>query len=125
MPTYDYGCTFCNTVQEEIHSINEDPIFVCKICGKQLERKISVPNFILKGWSGWSSKIHRESSIRLKRNAEKASRTRERQEAHPQIRLMPNVAGEQVDTWSEAQRLAKSKGLNADSYDKLIKKEKD
>ena len=40
------------------------------------------------------------------------------------MRIQPNVGGEQVDSWSEAQRLAQSRGKDASSYDSLVKKEK-
>jgi len=41
----------------------------------------------------------------------------------PGMRLAPNVEGERVDTWSEAKRLAESKGKDGSSYDPMIKKE--
>ncbi len=41
----------------------------------------------------------------------------------PAVTLAPNVDGERVDSWSDAQKLAKSKGKNADSYNALVQKE--
>ena len=38
--------------------------------------------------------------------------------------LAPNVDGERVDSWSDAQKLAKSKGKSAESYEPLVQKEK-
>ena len=41
MPTYDYKCTKCKSVQEEIHSIKIDPEIKCKKCGNKMLREIS------------------------------------------------------------------------------------
>ena len=40
------------------------------------------------------------------------------------ISLAPNVGGERVDSWSEAQKLAGSLGKNTESYVPLIAEEK-
>ena len=43
----------------------------------------------------------------------------------PNVTLVPNVNGERVDSWSDAQKLAKDLGKNTESYNSLIKKEND
>jgi hypothetical protein len=40
------------------------------------------------------------------------------------MRLAPNVGGERVDTWSEAARLAASRGKDVSSYEPMVRKEK-
>jgi len=37
---------------------------------------------------------------------------------------VPNVGGVTVDTWSDASKLAKESGMNAESYKPMIEKEK-
>jgi hypothetical protein len=41
----------------------------------------------------------------------------------PGMRLAPNVAGERVDSWKEASKLAASKGKDASGYEALARKE--
>ena len=41
----------------------------------------------------------------------------------PGMRLAPNVDGERTGTWTEAKKLAESKGKDASSYDPMIKRE--
>lgn len=68
MTTYDYKCTNCDNIQEEIHSITLDPEIKCNEC-KSLCKKM-MPNdvqFILKG-SGWSSKEMRLKKDMTKKN---------------------------------------------------------
>lgn len=64
-------------------------------------------------------KIRRESH---KKNLELEVR---QMEAHAHKgHAIPNVGGEEVGSWSEAQDLARSKGLNAESYQKMVDAEK-
>ncbi|TGM61880.1 FmdB family zinc ribbon protein [Leptospira adleri] len=43
MPTYDYKCKACGKTFEEFHSMKDDPIRDCPLCGKkgEVERMIS------------------------------------------------------------------------------------
>ena len=52
---YDYVCLHCGHSQEASHSMNDSPEVICKVCGKQMVKKISNCNFILKG-GGWPGK---------------------------------------------------------------------
>jgi hypothetical protein len=38
--------------------------------------------------------------------------------------VVPNVAGERTDTWAEAQKLAKDRGLAEGSYEPMVQKER-
>ncbi len=40
MPRYDYGCSHGH-VQEELHSIHDDPPIVCGVCGRAMTRKVT------------------------------------------------------------------------------------
>ncbi|AKH76426.1 zinc ribbon domain-containing protein [Leptospira interrogans] len=43
MPTYDYKCKACGQIFEQFHSMKDDPIKDCHLCGKkgEVERMIS------------------------------------------------------------------------------------
>jgi len=57
MLTYEYICKKCGDRQEVCHPINFDGQIKCRKCGKETERTISAPHFILKpGKSSWASK---------------------------------------------------------------------
>jgi len=43
---------------------------------------------------------------------------------NPAMRLAPNVEGERVDSWSDAKKLAESKGKVTTTYDAKISEEK-
>jgi putative FmdB family regulatory protein len=58
MPTYEYVCTECQNLWEEVQKISEDPIKDCPKCGKAAaKRQISGGNFILKG-GGWYADLY-------------------------------------------------------------------
>lgn len=119
MPTYNYKCPSCQKVEEKIHLISETPEYKC--CGVVME-KIFTPNiggFILKG--GTAAIHYREKQQRLK----KAEKLKEKQKAvHGSgPRIQPNIAGVEVDSWSDAQKMAKEAGLNHESYSPYVEKE--
>jgi hypothetical protein len=94
-------------------------------CGTQdpAKRVITQPvGFVLRGdgWSGKNIKIKRQMAKRRERLAVKEN---ELKQDGPGVRLAPNVNGERVDSWSDAQKLARSKGRDGSSYDKLVRKE--
>jgi len=96
----------------------------CAECGTP-NKKVFQPtrNFILKG-DGWAGKNNRIKNQMRKKNERLDARTAEMKRDQPNVTLAPNVDGERVDSWSEAQKLAKSKGKNTSSYETLISKEK-
>jgi hypothetical protein len=47
-----------------------------------------------------------------------------KREAPPGGRLVPNVGGEEVDSWAEATKLAKSRGKDTTEYETQARKEK-
>ena len=80
-------------------------------------------NFILKGddWPGKNIKIRGQMSEKNRRLDKKQDAMK--REA-PGLSLAPNVGGERVDSWSEASKLAVSKGLDGSSYDAKVREEK-
>jgi len=124
MPTYEYQCKNCGFLQEIMHSIKEDPDFFCPKCEKEIkmERLISLntSGFIFKQWT--EAQTHKISRDKIKQNTDLEKRQIERYGSGP--RLKPNVAGMEVDSWSDAKKLAKEAGMNTASYDAKIASEK-
>ena len=127
MPTYEYGCRECGNIDEVVHSIKKSPEIKCSKCsenGKEvvMERLISqnYGGFIFKG--GTASMAWKEKRLRNKKSANLDVKQIDRWgEGH---RIQPNVAGHEVDSWSDASKLAKEAGMNTDSYKPMIEKEK-
>ena len=127
MPTYEYLCSACKTVVDVVHSIKESPVIECEICkraGKHhpMERQISnnIGGFIVKGWT--EAMAWRTKREKMKNSAELGVKQIERYSNS--ARLQPNVAGMEVDSWSDAQKVAKESGLRPETYDPIIEKEK-
>lgn len=127
MPTYDYRCSTCTLVTEVTHSIKDTPIIDCPACLEKgehspMERLISLNRgaFVIKQWTeamAWKAKREK-----VKQNAELGVKQIERYSSGPQ--LQPNVAGMEVGSWSEAQKVAKESGMRTDTYEPMIEKEK-
>jgi putative FmdB family regulatory protein len=123
VPTYEYKCTSCQGVTEITHSIKESPEVLCEHCECKtpMERLISwnPGGFIMKQWTeamAWKTKRDK-----MKGRAEMGVKQIDRYGMGPSIQ--PNVAGMEVDTWSDAQKVAKEAGLNTASYEPHIEKE--
>lgn len=56
MPIYEYSCVSCEKDIETIHKVN-DPAPPCPDCGGELNKKISLAAFHLKG-GGWYSDLY-------------------------------------------------------------------
>lgn len=128
MPTYEYRCPECKLVMDVTHSIKEDPDIFCP-SGKhpgegsvKMERLISFNKsggFIFKQMT--ESQVHKLGRDKRKQNLDLEKRQIERYGSGP--RLQPNVAGMEVDSWSDAKKLASEAGMNTASYDTMINKE--
>lgn len=124
MPTYDFVCKGCENHFTRILKIdNRDEPTKCPDCGELGQRVPSLPQFILVG-DGWTGKNLRIKQQMEEKNRKLESRQGEMKRDAPSVTLAPNVDGERVDSWSEAQKLAGSKGKNTDSYNALVQKEK-
>jgi putative FmdB family regulatory protein len=126
MPTYTFKCEACDHQFDRILRLAEfDDPQACPECAViPAKRIIGGPvGFVLRG-DGWTGKNLKIKSQMAKRRAGLAAKEREIKNDGPGVRLAPNVGGERVDSWSEAQRLAKSKGKDTSSYDKMIRKER-
>ena len=126
MPTYAYKCEKCGEEFEKLLPISQykEPQS-CTNCGHSPAKRMIVggTGFILRGdgWAGKNLKIKRQ--MRDKNRRLDAKQNEMKRDA-PSVTLAPNVGGERVDSWSEAAKLAKSKGKDPSGYQKLARKEK-
>ena len=118
MPIYEYQCESCEHQFQKMRPISQcSAPQNCEECGEGARKLISAPNFNLvgDGWSGKNARIKRQMADK---NRRLTARQNEMKRDAPSVTLTPNVDGERVDTWSEASRLAKSKGKDTAGYDK-------
>lgn len=121
MPIYEYQCESCEHQFQKLLPVSQcsDPQS-CAVCGEGSRKLISSVNFNLvgDGWAGKNDRVKRQMAAKNKRlDAKQAEMKRDA----PGMTLAPNVNGERVDSWSEASRLAKSKGKDTKGYDKLAR----
>lgn len=125
MPRYDFRCVSCQTTIELSMPIKDagNPQ-LCAVCKNPMERLISEGlGMVLKGdgWPGKAMKVNTQMTRKNRRlNAKQAEKLRDA----PAMKLVPNVGGEEVGSWSEAKSLAASQGKDTTSYDPVIQKEK-
>ncbi|MBD3262606.1 MAG: hypothetical protein GF334_13215 [Candidatus Altiarchaeales archaeon] len=126
MPTYDYSCPACGHTEEKFHSIKVDPIFACPVCEKNdshvvMQRLISasIGGFVL---GSTPSMAWKEKRLREKKNASLELKQLERYGSGQSLK--PNVGGMEVDSWSDAAKVAREAGMSSDSYQPHIEKEK-
>ncbi len=122
MPCYDFRCKSCDVVFECRLPSNQAGVpQPCPDCGQDdTHRVYGVPGMVFAG-DGWATKEGRIAGQMRAKNEGLLKRQRERYGTGSGY--VPNVAGEQVETWAEAKKLATSKGLDGSTYDVQIRKE--
>lgn len=125
MPLYEFICSACENDFSCHYSIAErDTQTECPACNStETRRIISQTHFVLKG-DGWPGKNNRIKNQMAEKNSRLNVKQNERKKEQPTITLAPNVEGERVDSWSEAKKLAASKGKDINSYDSYVRSEK-
>jgi putative FmdB family regulatory protein len=125
MPFYEFQCQSCQeTFDKKLPLDDRNNPQDCPSCGfSDTKRLVSLCGFNLVG-DGWPGKNIRIKNQMKKKNERLNRKQNERKRDEPIVSLAPNVDGERVDSWSDAQKLAKSKGKNTDSYEPMIRKEK-
>lgn len=122
MPLYEYQCKTCgNTFQKLVSMHKALKPQECSCGSMETERLVSAPNFVLKGDS-WPGK-----NLRIRKQMERKNKVLDRKQNEKKRMLptlAPNVDGERVESWTEAKKLAQSKGKETTSYDAHIRKEK-
>lgn len=126
MPTYEYSCTACNHEFEVVLRMADyDQPQDCPECKEGPARmRISGGIGVIFQGDNWVSKNNRVEGQMADKNKRLDKRQQERKREGPKMTLAPNVGGERVDTWSDASRLAASKGKDTASYDKKAAAEK-
>lgn len=126
MRTYQVQCIQCMAIQDtkikpsEFKTLKTDgvPCTVCSESRAYLYFDPAQTNISFKG-DVWSDKNHRELDYREKRSN---MLSKKQKDSHWVPSLQPNVDGELVDSWEDAQKLASSKGKATDTYSKYVNK---
>lgn len=124
MAHYTHKCNSCDEeflVVTSIDTRNETK--ECDSCGINDSKLIITTVGINFVGDGWVTKNDRISRQMREKNLRLGVKSRERAREQPVSRLVPNIGGEQTDSWQDAQRMAKSKGLSTSSYNKVVAKE--
>lgn len=121
MPIYMYECPECErSFERELPLSDFDKPQGCPKCGVEANQVVVPTNFVLKG-DGWPGKGIRVKSQMKDRRRKLGQKQRDHVGSGPN--LQPNVGGERVDSWSEARKLAASKGKDTTSYEPLVRQE--
>ena len=123
MPIYNYKCETCSSCFEKRVPRSEFSQPQQCECGEYAKRVVGDIGFVLKG-DGWIGKNQKIKGQMAMKNRHLGVKSRERSMDAPGVRLAPNVNGERVDTWDEAAKLAKSKGLDSTTYKAKARKER-
>jgi putative FmdB family regulatory protein len=125
MPIYSFSCETCGEEVDRMLPLSEynTPQF-CGCAEEALLKRVIAPvGFILKGdsWPGKNMKINAQMK---EKNRRLTARQNQMKRDAPAVTLAPNVDGERCDSWSDAKKLAASKGKDTTSYESRIRKEK-
>ena len=125
MPIYMYQCadeSCAHDFEKTLPVAEYDAPQVCPVCGKEARKCVAPSGFVLVGddWPGKAMRVKKQMTD-LNRKAGERGKARGLRSGYS---LAPNVDGEQTDSWSDAQKLAKSKGKKAESFEPLVQKEK-
>ena len=125
MPNYQFKCESCEASFEKRLRISEyDAPQACPSCkSEEVSKLLGTTSFILRG-DGWAGKNHRINRQMTRKNRRIVGKQDQMKRDAPVVTLAPNVDGERVDSWSEAKKLAASKGKDTTSYETYVRKEK-
>lgn len=125
MPTYSYECRNCSLQFEKMVPLSEYKApQACDSCGSSDTQKILTAVGLNFSGDNWTSKNLRVQKQMREKNKRLAIKERDFKHDGGVPRLVPNVSGEQTSSWSDAAKLARSKGKDTTGYDKLARKEK-
>ena len=120
MPTYQFSCK-CGSTEEIFRGVLETTPVSCPSCGLAMAKDFT-PSTIGHMRGSTPSKGYKETRVRKKRNAALGVKQMERYGTG--AKLIPNVDGEETNTWSEASKLAREKGKDVKQFEKLAEQEK-
>lgn len=121
MPEYAYRCSDSECGSgffKTLAIVNRNEPQSCPTCSTTSEKVVAEGvGGVLRG-DAWPGKNIRVKNQMRERRSAVGEREKVLKIDGPQFNLAPNVAGERVDSWGEAARLAASKGKDTTEYDK-------
>lgn len=126
MATYPYECESCGTKFDFEMSMNDydsKGTYPCPECESEDTTRIFTVPYVNFSGDGWATKNNRIAGQMKDKNNRLATKEREQKGDGMIPSLAPNVGGERTDSWSDAAKLAKSKGKDTSGYERLARKE--
>lgn len=128
MPTYPYECQSCEHYFELVMKMSEYDTKMkptCPECGAEEQSiRVFTPPMINFSGDGWASKNNRIAGQMRDKNKRLEAKKREMKGDGMLPSLQPNVGGERTESWSDAAKLAKSKGKDTAGYESYARKER-
>lgn len=125
MPLYDLKCLNekCEHIEEDLFlSFNENLEEIrCSKCSSKMKSITFGGNGTVFKGMGWASKNLKVKDEKKRKND---YLSKKQKEEHATLQLVPNIGGVEVDSFSDAAKLAKESGLDYKSYEKYAKEEK-
>lgn len=123
MPFYAYYCDDCDQSFDRVLPMSQFNVpQTCPSCAVVARKVVTAPEVVFKG-DDWASKNGRIARQMAEKNRKVSSKQEVVKREGPSVRLVPNVNGERMESWSEARSLAKSLGKDASSYDSKVRSE--
>ena len=123
MPIYEFECECEQHFDVQLAVADRNIPQRCPACESEKTKRLIVDvGFILRG-DDWPGKSIRINGQMAKKNSKLQIKSDEKKKDEPLATLVPNVGGEQTDSWEDAQKLASDKGKDASSYDPLVRRE--
>lgn len=126
MATYPYECQACEVNFEfEMRMSEYEPkgTYPCPECGSEETIRVFTVPYVNFSGDGWATKNNRIAGQMREKNKRLEGKEREQKGDGMIPQLAPNVGGERTDSWSDAAKLAKSKGKDTSGYERLARKE--
>lgn len=123
MPLYDFKCTKCSHLEEDLQLSFEDDLTTvkCPECGELMQNmSFGGLGTVFRG-STWFDKNLKVKNQKLKKSE---NLKKKQKDEHAPLNLVPNIGGHECDSFSEAAKLAKEAGLDSSKYEKYAKEEK-
>jgi len=126
MPTYPYECQKCEQPFEfemRISEYDSKVTYPCPACASEETIRVFTVPYVTFAGDGWATKNNRITGQMKTKNDRLKMKEREQKGDGMVPSLAPNVGGERTATWSEAAKLAKSKGKDTRGYEANARKE--
>ena len=122
MATHDFECTKCGHIMENMlvkMSVDLDSVKCERCCRDTKNLSFGGLGSVFKG-SSWATKNLKVKSQRGEVNKRLGKK---QHDEHAKMKLVPNIAGVEVDNFRDAAKLAKEAGLDSQLYEKHAREE--